>query len=100
MNKYRPSEPGLYLPHYFDVIHIRVAEIMAGIDVNRVQIADGFEDALYKQIERKIGRATPSFVSKAFPGKYCNTNQDFGIDIDSFSIQKVTAIHTYTEKKG
>ncbi|MDP3728650.1 MAG: hypothetical protein Q8R18_04320 [bacterium] len=92
---------GLYLPSNDNVIEMRVAEIMASIDVNRIEVADGFEEALYKKIKKDIGEKTPSFLQNAFPKSILGIHNtgDFFLSVDSFSIDKVTAIHTYTEKK-
>lgn len=94
------ANPGLYLPSVSLVTSMRVAEIMTGIDTNRIEIAEGFEDALYMKIEKSLGKSTPSFIKKAFPQSIYDLNESvFYLEVENFSIAKITAIHTYLEKK-
>lgn len=99
---YGEAKPGLYLPHRLDVISMRAAEIMAGIDVNRVELSGDFEDELYRRIEKKMGTQTPSFLRKAFPQTLMDPSLDIhmvSFSVEPFSIQKVTAIHSYTQNE-
>lgn len=99
-NLFEKTAPGLYLPSRSDVIEMRIAEIMAGIDSNRVEIAEDFDEQLYRAIERKIGQRIASFIYTAFPQRVVGeSSTEMFLTIDGHSIQTVTAIHAY-QKKG
>jgi Zn-finger domain-containing protein len=94
--------PGLYIPDYYWVINMRVAEAEASVNTRRgVEIDSNIFESFRERYEKKIKCRLPKFIQKAFEGYIISDRYEsdwrkyLAVELVSFDNDTVVALNKY-----